>query len=105
MLIASLVTAGLPMQWRLMRLRVALGEYMGSAQTEEDAHVQIFKVLQLPEYKKWSFNRRVAMAKALIPEFLTRKPRLWETAAGLLIYGLCLYLPIYIGLANIERLR
>ena len=92
-LFCFLLVLAIPAQWRLTRLRLAIGGNK-TEQSEEEAIGRIFRALQLPQFAKWPLRRRIDVAKALIPEYIARQPRAWDIIVGLVIYLFCLVLPV-----------
>jgi Zn-dependent protease len=100
--VALLLALGLPQQWRVMQLDLAVsGQALEAGPADQSQALRlIFSALQLPRFQLWSYARRAAAASALLPQHLGRKPRRGETILGLAIYLGCLLAPLgALGLA------
>ena len=84
---------GIPGQWDLTRVRLAMGKREREALTEDEAAKMVFEALSQPRFAKWPLNRRFAMTDILITECMERPPRVMEVLIGGCVYLLCLALP------------
>ena len=64
---ALLLVLGIPAQWNLTRVRLAMGKHKETL-TEEEAARRVFEALSHPRFAKWPLNRRFSMADVLITE-------------------------------------
>jgi Zn-dependent protease/tetratricopeptide (TPR) repeat protein len=91
--VAVVVAIGLPHQWRVMQLALAVGRDGNAALTETDALSRIFLTLQDVRFQAWSFARRSNAATSLLPDLTSRRPGTGEAVIGFLIYCTCLLGP------------
>jgi Zn-dependent protease len=90
----GLLALGLPHQWRVYSVERLLPTHK-EALDESRAKELVFAACSRPEFAKWSFDDRSAVAIGLVDEMQSRKPRLVETVAGLAVYATCLAGPAY----------
>lgn len=102
--VAVLIAFGLPHQWRVMQLDRATSKPAGLALGEQEALQSLWLGLQTIPHRTWSFAQRSATINALMPELMGRKARLWESVAGLTLYGIVLCAPVGLALAALPQL-
>ena len=101
--LAVLFALALPHQWRLMQLDQTLLR-THPAKSEADALRTIFAALQAPKFTRWSYSKRSAMASALVPELMGRRPNWCESVVGLAIYACALIVPISAAFLAVPQL-
>ena len=91
---AFLIFIFVPTQWRLLKLRLAVGK--AEAISEGDAREMIVNALSTPKFEKWNAVKRFYLSDIMISELINPKPGLIQIIYGGIVYGLCLYLPFLI---------